>query len=79
MDMSNGRAGKFRTLAEKRTSDAIKKIRAIGKLSRRQTYEWTPEQVQQIFETLRSEIDSAESNFQPREERTPSSPLFRFE
>lgn len=78
MDMSN-RAGKFQTLAEKRTSDAIKKIRAIGKLSRRQTYEWTPEQVQQIFDALRAEIDHAESNFQPREERTPSSPLFRFQ
>jgi hypothetical protein len=60
---TNGKALKFRSLAEKRVSLAMKSIRRIGKLSRRGSYEYEPEQIGKIFTALRTEIDAAESQF----------------
>jgi hypothetical protein len=60
---TNGKALKFRSLAEKRVTLAMKTIRRIGKLSRRGSYDYEPEQVDKVFAALRSEIDAAEKQF----------------
>jgi hypothetical protein len=63
VQVANGKALKFRALAEKRVSLVMKTIRRIGKLSRRGSYDYEPEQVDKIFAALRREIDAAESQF----------------
>lgn len=60
---TNGKALKFRSLAEKRVTLAMKTIRRIGKLSRRGSYDYEPEQIDKIFGALRSEIAAAELQF----------------
>ena len=61
--VTNGKALKFRALAEKRVTLAMKTIRRIGKLSRRASYEYEGEQIDKIFAALRREIDAAELQF----------------
>lgn len=61
----NAKAEKFRTLAEKRVSRAIRIIRRIGNLSRRGTYAYRNEQVEKIFGALRGELDAAQQRFAP--------------
>lgn len=73
---TNGKALKFRSLAEKRVTLAMKTIRRIGKLSRRGSYDYEPEQVARIFAAVRSEIDAAEKQFTHQDR---SLPLFRLD
>lgn len=61
----NGKAVKFRTIAEKRVSMILKRIRMIGRLSRRSSYNYTPEQVAKMFAAMRDELDAAEQKFVP--------------
>src|SRR5215475_11782944 len=63
--MMNGKAEKFRTLAEKRVSRVLANVRLISHLSRRGSYEYTPEQVAHIFRSIRDELDIAERAFAP--------------
>lgn len=52
---------KFVQLAEKRTVNAIKVIRVIGKLANRSAYEYTDADVKKIAKTLNDEIDALKS------------------
>ena len=52
---------KFVQLAEKRTVNAIKAIRVIGKLANRSAYEYTDADVKKIAKTLNDEIDALKS------------------
>jgi hypothetical protein len=61
--VGNLKALKFRALAEQRVSNVLRTIRRIGKLSRRSSYEYTPEQISKIFEAMRRELDVAEHQF----------------
>lgn len=63
----NTKAIKFRTIAERRVSSALKTIRQIGNLSRRSSYDYKPVQVDKIFAVLRQEIDAAEMKFTPQD------------
>jgi len=76
---ANGKALKFRMLAEKRVSTAINVIRRIGNLSRNGSYEYSPEQVKKIFGVLRREIDEAESKFAPQEKKSKPSSVFQLD
>ena len=52
---------KFVELAEKRTVNAIKTIRVIGKLANKSAYEYTDSDVKKIVKTLNDEIDALKS------------------
>ena len=65
LDVSNGMAVKFVMLAEKRVSKALNIIQMIGKLSGRNTYNYSPKQVAKMFAAMRSALDAAEAKFQP--------------
>lgn len=52
---------KFVQLAEKRTVNAIKAIRVIGKLANRSAYEYTDADGKKIAKTLNDEIDALKS------------------
>jgi len=63
--MKNGgeKASKFERLAEKRVSDAIKKLRLIGNLSNKHNYSYSDDHVQQIIRALDSEMQLMKSRF----------------
>lgn len=52
------RRDKFVELAEKRTVNAIKAIRVIGKLGNRTAYEYDEEDVRKIVKALTDEVES---------------------
>lgn len=66
LKMAGGEAGssrkdkrhKFVELAEKRTINAIKSIRVIGKLGNRSAYEYDDEDVRKIVKALNDEIEA---------------------
>ena len=57
---------KFKELAEKRVSNAMKNIQLIGNLSNTRAYEYDEEDIKKIFKTLREEISLAESKFKSK-------------
>ena len=52
---------KFVKLAERRTTNAIKAIRIIGKLGNRNAYEYDDSDVRKIAKALIEEVDSLKS------------------
>ena len=54
---------KFKSLAEKRTNNALKQIRLIGNLANPTSYEYSSEQVSKIVEALNAEIKSVQRRF----------------
>ena len=60
---TNGKAERFRKVAERRVSNALDQIRRIGNLSNSVLYAYEPHQVTKVFETMRDELDAAEARF----------------
>lgn len=60
--MRESKADRFCRVAEARVNKIIKMIRLLGNCSG-VVYEHTPEQVQQIFETLQTELDRARKRY----------------
>lgn len=60
--------GKFQELATKRVSAALTKIRLIGNLSNRASYDYSLEQVKYIFTTLKDALEAVEEKFSVKEE-----------
>lgn len=76
MNNSSEKETKFERLAEKRVSDAIKKLRLIGNLSNKHNYSYSDDHVQQIIKALDSEMQLLKSRF--REETDAKSFGFSF-
>ena len=76
MKNDSEKATKFERLAEKRVSDAIKKMRLIGNLSNKHNYAYTDEHVQQIIKALDAEMQLLKGRF--REETDTKSFGFSF-
>jgi hypothetical protein len=74
MTEPNGKEVRFRARAEKQVSHALRVIRRVGNLSRRTSYEYTPEQVAYMFDTLRAELDATQARFSQS-----TQPQFTFE
>lgn len=53
----------FRWLAEARVNKVIKMIRLLGDYSEKAIYQCEPEQIEQIFTTIRAELDKAQRKF----------------
>ena len=49
--------GRFKYLAEKRTTKALRSIESIGKLSERKNYSYTPDQVDKIMNALEEAVN----------------------
>lgn len=58
------RRAKFVELAEKRVNSATRYIRLIGNLSDRGNYEYSPEDIRKIKQTLESELKNALLRFE---------------
>jgi hypothetical protein len=60
---------KFKRLAGKRVTTALKKIELIGNLSG-YGYEYTPEEVEKIFTSLQETLNATKSKFSERKVQT---------
>ena len=55
---------KFIGLAESRTNSAIKSIQLIGNLANRSNYEYSKEEITELFKALEKEIQLAKRSFE---------------
>ena len=53
----------FRRIAETRTNKIIKDIELLGNLSNKYYYEYTPKQIDLIFNAIQDELDSQREKF----------------
>ena len=54
---------RFQRVAEARTNKIIDMLRLLGNCSNRTNYEYSEDEVQQIFEALEQEMEEARSRF----------------
>ena len=59
---------KFCRIAEYRTNRIIDMLRLLGNCSNRSTYEYTDDQVDQIFKAIAQATDNAKSRFAAKKE-----------
>jgi hypothetical protein len=72
----NDKEARFQRLAERRVTEAIRKLRLIGNLSNRHNYAYTEEHVKQILDALEAELKQVRSRF--RQETSAQIPAFSF-
>ena len=65
MTEGESKSDKFKRLATKRVSNAIKIIELIGKLSS-SAYQYTEEEVEKIFSSLQQTLDTTKASFSSR-------------
>lgn len=61
--MKESKADRFRRVAEARVNKIIKMVRLLGNCSNPAVYAFTLEQIQQIFTTLRDELERAQKRY----------------
>ncbi len=64
-------------LAEARVSKALKELQLIGNLSNRSAYDYSDDDVKQIFRALQKALDASKSRFS--EPGSAAKPVFRLE
>lgn len=67
--MSETKKERFRRIAEKRTNVIIDTIRLLGNCSNKNNYDYSDEQVKQIFSAIDSELKSAKMKFEKKESK----------
>jgi hypothetical protein len=70
------KADRFGRLAERRVTEALRKLRLIGNLANRHNYAYSDEQVKQVLEALESELRHVKARF--RQETSVQSQGFSF-
>ena len=68
-NFSRDKRQKFVELAEKRTMNAIKAVRVIGKLGNRAHYEYDENDVKKIISALSKEIDALKNRLSDTKEK----------
>lgn len=62
--MKETKSERFVRIAEKRTNKVLEELRKLGKCADRRTYDYTPEQVQQIFAAVLEATGKARSQYE---------------
>lgn len=62
-EVVSDKAEKFRKVARQRGAKVVTAIRALAKTSRRGGYEYTEEQIDEIFRVLSEELDKARNRY----------------
>jgi hypothetical protein len=70
---------RFERLAEKRVTEAIKKLWLVGNLANRHNYEYSEEHVRQICDTLDTELRHLKLRFKEQDNQPKRSFRFRKE
>ena len=74
--MTEERRIKFEKIAEKRITEAIKRLRLIGNLSNKRNYSYTDSHVNQIFKALDAEMKDLKNKFSGK--NSNSEAVFKF-
>ena len=74
--MGETRSDRFRRLAVARGDRLIREISLLGNLANRKNYDYTPEEVQQLFGPIERELQEVRAMFDPA---APSSRKVNFE
>lgn len=61
----------FVRLAEKRTMAVMEKLRILSNLANRNVYEYSEEDVRQIFQAIEEELRTARNRFETTQRRRP--------
>lgn len=64
------KAEKFSRLAERRASEIISKLRLIGNLSDKRNYDYSEDQVRQLFDALEGELRLCKARFKAADAAT---------
>jgi hypothetical protein len=75
-DAKSDKTLRFERLAERRVTEAVKKMRLIGNLANKRNYTYTDLHVKQILETLEDEVRQVKAKF--RQETSTQAPGFSF-
>lgn len=67
---------RFERLAEKRVTEALRRLRLVGNLSNRANYEYSDDHVRQITDALEAELKQLKSRF--RQEGATAGNSFSF-
>lgn len=62
--MTQERINKFEKIAERRVTEAIKKLRLVGNLANKRNYSYTDKHFKQVISALESEIKDLRNKFQ---------------
>lgn len=65
--MSNSKKERFIKIAENRTNTIINTLRLLGNCSNKNNYEYTEEQVKQIFSAIETELRITKMKFEKKE------------
>lgn len=68
-DIRENKHDRFRRIAQPRVNNAVLAIERVGRCSRKESYEYTAEEVDAMFNALQSALDNARSNFAPKATR----------
>lgn len=63
--MKETKEARFRRVAEVRATKALYALRRVGLCANRQSYKYTPPQVDALFSALQHALDEAEKRFDP--------------
>lgn len=63
--MGETRSDRFRRLAQARGDRLIREISLLGNLANRKNYDYTPEEVEQLFEPIERELREVQALFDP--------------
>lgn len=61
--MEETRHDRFRRVATKRTNDILEKIRILGNCSNKSSYEYTPDEVNKIFNEIDKQLKLTKAKF----------------
>lgn len=63
MPTKETRSERFKRVATKRTNDILNKIRILGNCANKSGYDYTPEEVNKIFNTLEKSLKDVRGKF----------------
>lgn len=67
--MNNVKKERFMKIAEKRTNTIIDTLRLLGNCSNKNNYEYTDEQVKQIFTAIENELKATKMKYEKKEQK----------
>ena len=62
--MDRDKKAKFREIGKRRVENALKSIRVIGKLSNKNNYDYTPDDVGKLIRALNKEVTLLKAKFE---------------
>lgn len=63
------RHARFKRLALKRTNDVLDKLRILGNLSNKSSYEYSDQEVEKMFKAIDEQIRTMKARFKPRKKK----------